>query len=90
MNICLLGTFFLSLQKNWDAKYITELLLGPSNMFLDCEILQRMPHPNNEDTQGLVLPIDGIVRCNESLNFWFNIDFWINHCLINQLLLFVG
>ena len=57
-------------------------------MFLGCEILQRMPHPNNQDTQGLVLPIEGIIRCN--LNFWFNIDFWINHCLINQLLLFVG
>ena len=89
MNICLLGTFFLSLQKNWDAKYITKLLLGPSNIFLGCEILQRLPHPNNQDTQGLVLPVDGIVRCNESLNFWFNIDFWINHCLINQLLLFL-
>jgi len=56
MNICLLGTFFLSLQKNWDAKYITELLPGPSNMLLGCEILQRMPHPYTEDTQGFVLP----------------------------------
>jgi Na+/phosphate symporter len=56
MNICLLGTFFLCLQKNWDAKYITELLLGPNNMFLGCEILQHMPHPIHQGTQGLVLP----------------------------------
>jgi len=42
-----------------------------------------MLHPNNQDTQGLVFFVDGIVRYNESLNFWFNINFWINHCLIN-------
>jgi hypothetical protein len=74
MNMSLLGTFMLCVQKNADVKYITTLLPG-------CAILQ--------DTQGLVLPIDGIVRCNES-EFLVNIDFWINHFLINQILLFVG
>jgi Tfp pilus assembly protein PilN len=62
MNMSLLGTFFLSVQKNSDAKYITTLILGLSNMIPGCAVLQ--------DTQGLVLPIDGIVRCNESLNSW--------------------
>jgi hypothetical protein len=70
MSACLLH-FFISAE-NWNAKYITVLLPGLSNMLLGCEI----GHPSldspsrNQYMQGWLLPMFDIVTCNgASLNF---------------------
>jgi hypothetical protein len=67
MSACLIH-FFISAE-NWNAKYVTALLPGLSNMLLGCEI----GHPSldsstrNQYMQGWVLPVVDTATCNGPL-----------------------
>ena len=57
--VCLLGAYSVA-AGNWNAKYITALLPGPSNMFPGCKVAQSLsaePTPN-QDKQDCVLPAE--------------------------------
>jgi len=56
--VCLLGVYSVA-AGNSNAKYITALLPGPSNMLPGCEVAQSSAEPTpNQDMQNCVLPAE--------------------------------